>query len=275
MISAIEKLEDGTINLTITIPWSRVKQTEQVVIDEFVSQAELPGFRKGKAPKKLVEDKLDKEKIKEEVLKKLLPQTYMEAINEHKLNPIITPLIHVSKVDEGKDWQYVAKTCESPTIELGNYKDSIKTVTAKTKIVIPGKEKQEVGFDEIAKAIFESVKIKIPKLIIDREVDRLLSQMLDEIRRLGMTLDQYLASTGKTTELLRKEYEDKAELDIKLEFALQKIAETEGIKVNDNEITEAINKAKTPEERKNLESNKYLLATVIRQQKTLEFLRSL
>jgi trigger factor len=98
---------------------------------------------------------------------------------------------------------------------------------------------------------------------------------LDEVKRLGLTLDQYLASTGRNVEGLRGEYRIKAENDVKLEFILQKIAETEKIKVEEKEIDEAIAQTKTDTERQNLSQNRYLLANIIRQQKTLDFLRSL
>lgn len=275
MISAIQKTEDGTINLTVTIPFSRVDEVRKEVVEAFSKEAELPGFRKGKAPKKLIEEKLDKDKIKEEVLRKLLPQTYLEAIKEHNLSPIVSPQIHVQSLEEGKDWQYTAKTSEMPQVDLGKYKDEVKKVTAKGKIIVPGKEPQPVSFEEISKAILGSGEVKIPRLILDREVDRLLSQTLDEVKKLGLTLDQYLASTGKTAEALRAEYEAKATNDIKLEFSLAKISDSEGITVSDDEIEKAVNEAKSDQERKSLEANKYLLATIIRQRKTLEFLRNL
>ena len=88
-------------------------------------------------------------------------------------------------------------------------------------------------------------------------------------------MEQYLTSTGKTIEELRKEYETKAENDIKFEFALQKIAEEEKIIVEQKELDEALQKAKDEKERKQLEANLYLLANILRQQKTLDFLKNL
>ena len=102
-----------------------------------------------------------------------------------------------------------------------------------------------------------------------------MSQTLDEVKRLGLTLDQYLASTGRKAEDLKKEYEQKAENDIKLEFVLQKIAQEEKITVEDKEVKEAILQAKSDAERQNLQANKYLLANILRQQKTLDFLKNL
>jgi len=99
--------------------------------------------------------------------------------------------------------------------------------------------------------------------------------MLDEVKTLGLTLDQYLASTHKTVEEVKKDYAQRATNDITVEFVLQKVADEEKITVSDKEIEEAITKAPTPAEKENLEKNKYLLAAILRQQKTFDFLKSL
>lgn len=275
MISALQKQTDGTISLTITIPSSEVKKAWDKAVEETVKNTTLPGFRKGKAPQELVEEKLDKEKIREETLRELLPKHYVQAVNKHQLRPIMNPKIHVAKLEDQKDCQFTAQTCEAPDINLGKYKEAVKSVTAKSKIIVPGKEKQEPKFDEITRALLEAVSASIPKILIEAEVDRLLSQMLDEIKKLGLTLDQYLSSTGRTVESLREEYRKKAENDIKLEFTLQKIAEVEKITVEEKEIEEAIQKGKDEKEKQALSANKYLLASILRQQKTLDFLKNL
>lgn len=275
--AALERQENGAIKLTISIPWEDITKEREHAIEHAVKNAELSGFRKGKAPRKLVEEKLDPAKIQEEVLRTLLPQAYVKAVEEHKLNPIMNPKIHVEKLEEEKPWVFSAVTAEKPEIKLGGYKDAVKSITAKSKIIIPGKEgeKKETSLDEIVKAVLDSMTGNIPPILIEQEVDRLLSQLLDDIKKLGMTLDQYLASTSRTAESLRDEYAMRAINDVKLEFALSQIAEDEKITVEDKEIEEAILKAKDEKERKNLEQNRYLLASIIRQQKTLDFLKNL
>lgn len=271
----MQKEPNGTIRLTITIPSSDVKKTWEEVMGEIVKNAEIQGFRKGKAPIKLVEEKTDKEKVKEEVLKKLLPLAYTEAVKTQGIKPIINPKIHVEKLEDEKDWQFYALTCEAPIIKLGKYKESIQKITAKSKIIIPGKEPVAPKFEDIVKALLENVTAEIPGILVDNETDRLLSQTLEDVKKLGLTLDQYLSSTGKNPQILREEYRKKAENDIKLEFALAKIAEEEKIIVEEKEISEAVLAGKTDDERKNLEANKYLLANILRQQKTLDFLKNL
>lgn len=275
MKSILAKHNDGTIELTVTIPDDLVAKTKTQVIEEHVKEATIPGFRKGMAPKAMVEKSLDQDHLREDTLRKLLPQGYSDAIKEHKIAPIVNPKIHVEKLEDGKDWVFKAFTCEAPVVTLGNYKEAVKKVTAKAKIVVPGKEAIPISFEEIAKELLGQATVKIPNIIIDSEVERLLSQTLDEVKKLGLTLDQYLASTGRNVDSLRGEYRIKAENDIKLEFVLQKIADDQAIKAEEKEIDEAIAQAKSEEEKQNLSTNRHLLASIIRQQKTLDFLRNL
>ena len=276
MESEITRQEDGTIVLHITIPHSLIKKTTEDVIIQTAQEASIPGFRKGKAPKKLVADKIDKGKVKEETLGKLLPQAYAEAVKKHDIKPILNPRIHVDELSDDKDWQFTASTCEAPEVDLDNYKEEIKKLTAKSKIIVPGKEERgEIPVNELLNTLIQGTKIKVSKIIVEQEVERLLAQTLDEIKRLGLTLDQYLSSTKKTAEDLRKEYEKKALSDIKLEFALSKIAEEEKISVSEKDVEDAIKSAKDESERKGLEANRYLLASIIRQQKTLDFIKNL
>lgn len=271
----LERAPDGTIELKITIPWTIVKKEWDVVVAETIKNSQLPGFRKGKAPDKLVKDSIDKTKVRDQVLRKLLPQSYIEAVNANNVKPIIDPNIHMEEeLVEGKDWKFHALTCEAPVVDLGGYKDEVKKITAKSKIVVPGKEQEQPKFEDIVKALLDSAKVTIPAVLVQREADRLLSQILDEIKRLGMTLDQYLSSTGKTAEDIRAEYAKKAEADLKLEFVLGEVAKTEKIEVDEAEIDKTIENAK-PEEKESLTANKYLLASIIRQQKTLDYLKSL
>jgi FKBP-type peptidyl-prolyl cis-trans isomerase (trigger factor) len=273
----LEKQKDGTIKITITLTPDKVKATQDTVIDDLAKQINVAGFRKGKAPVEMAASRLNPEQIREEILKRLLPQAYIEAIQEHKLNPIMNPKMHVEKIEDGKDWIFYALTCEMPTIELGDYKDSVKKLGAKSKIIIPGKEEanKKPPMEEIIKAVLAGVKVQIPQVLAEQESDRLLSQLLNDIKRLGLSLDQYLASTNRKPEDLRAEYLKRAQEDITLEFALQKIAETEKITVDEREVEEAIQKAKDPAEKENLSANKYVLAGILRQQKTLDSLMNL
>lgn len=273
----VEKQEDGTLKITLTIPFTDIQKARDGVIEDLAKQVNVAGFRKGKAPTDVAASQLNPEAVREEILKKLLPKAYMDAVEENKIKPIMNPKMQVEKIEEGEDWVFNALTCEMPEVDAGDYKKNVQKVTAKSKIVIPGKENEakKPDLQEIMKAVLEDAKAKIPGILVEQEADRLLSQLLSDIKRLGLSLDQYLATTNRKPEDLRAEYAKRAEEDIKLEFVLQKIAELEKVTIEEKEIEEAIAKAKDPNERASMEQNRYLLAGILRQQKTLDLLMNL
>ena len=272
----IVRKEDGTIELTIVIPWNEAKKAQESIENELVKSVKIAGFRPGQAPKNVAKARLNPELVKEEVLKKVVSAAYNEEVKKHNLNPIISPHIHIEIFTEGTDIQFTAETCEEPKIELGNYKEEIKKVTAKSKIVIPGKEEEKKdNLDEVLSAGLKAAKINVPAILVESETSRLLSQLLDELKKLGLSLDQYLESKGIDGEKLRAEYQAKALSDLQLEFFLRKVADEEKITVEKEDIERALNTIENPKEREEIMRNPYLVASIIRQQKTVTFLSSL
>ena len=109
----------------------QVNAITKEIMDSVASSAKVPGFRPGKAPKKMVEDTTDKNKVNEEALKQLIPQLYIEAVQAEKIKPIVNPRIHVDEIADGKDWTFSATTCEMPEVKLGDYKPAVKNLTSK------------------------------------------------------------------------------------------------------------------------------------------------
>lgn len=267
---------DGTITLKITIPAKDVEEAREKVVDTLIKNVQVPGFRKGMAPKNVAEPHLKKEVVQEEVLKNVLGKAYNDAITSEKITPIITPRVHVETFEDGTDLVFVAETAEAPAIELGDYKDNVKSVTAKSKILKPGEDKAEKPkLDDILQAILKNAKVEIPKVLYEQEATRLLSQLLNELKRLGVSLDQYLATSGKTDEALKAEYEEKAKRDLQIEFILRKIADAEKITVEEQDVSQALKEITDEAQRAQIMQNPYMVASIIRQQKTLDFLSNL
>ncbi len=277
MTVAVNSLANGTIELTITVPWSDIKTIYERVVEEFVQGTELPGFRKGKAPRNLVEEKLDKTKVYEEVLKQVVPKAYAEAIKQENLNPIVSPRVEIIAAEENKDWQFKALLCEKPEVKLGDYQEEISKLKKEkqTKIWVPGKEEKkeepkDLTLDEIIGALLQSSEVNIPSLLVEDEVNRMLSRLIDQTQKLGLTVEQYLLSQGKTNDSLRAEYGVQASRNLALEFILEAIADKEKIEVGDEELEKIIKEAKEPKEQEALRAQKYYLATILRRQKTLD-----
>lgn len=276
MTSTIQKLGDGSIELTVTIPWTDVAKTYEDVVVAMVQEAELPGFRKGKAPRDLVEKNIDKTKVYEEALKTLIPKSYNDAITQQNVKPIVNPKIELKDATENKDWVFRAFTCERPAVTPKDYKKAIQDLKG-SKIWKPGDDEKakKPTLDELLMALYNNVTTTLPAILIEHEVNRLLSELIDQTKKLGLTVEQYLASTQRTSDGIKKEYEQQAARTLTLEFALEEIADGEGILISDDDIEAVIKTGKTDEEKEALKNQKYYLASVLRRQKTLDFLASL
>ncbi len=221
--SEFKKTEDSGIEIIFTIPASIIKSTKDIVLKEFAKDANIKGFRKGKAPIAKVEAATKDEELTEHILSHILPNAFVLSVEEHKFNPAIYPKYDAVKITSSKnvaddtEWQIKATTCELE------------------KVILP---KDYVKLNP--KALIEKVGLKIPKMLVTEEVNARLSQVLERIERLGLTLEGYLKSVGKTPEILRSEYEIQAKEAISMELILNEVANAEKIEVNEKQIDEFI-----------------------------------
>ncbi|MFH1863943.1 MAG: trigger factor [bacterium] len=244
---AIAKSDDKTVQITFTIPYSIVKDSQNKVVEEFAKTAEIAGFRKGKAPIEKVREKMDPNTLVEKSLGRILPKALGDTITEHKLKPAIYPKFEVIKANADEDWQIRAVTCELPEVDLGDYKQSLllrskKTIKESHSAPSDGtsRDKKE---QEVIKILLDSVKIAIPKILIDEEVNSRLANLLERIEKLGLTLEGYLSSTGKNPQALREEYGAQAKSTIMLDLILNKIVDEENIQISEEQIDSALKAA--------------------------------
>jgi len=280
--STVAKSEDKSIQITFTIPFSIVKRAQDEVIGDYSKEAEIPGFRKGKAPIDKVREKISQNILIEKSMSKILPKALADAINEHKIKPATYPKFELIKADEGDDWQLRATTCELPEVNLGDYKKIISEAS-KTKSIWtpekglpkdkpkePTKEEKE---QEVIKILLDSIQINIPKVLINEEVDSRLSALLARIEKLGLNFEGYLGSLGKTPEGLRGEYELQAKNSIALELILNAIAEEDKTKIEETQIDEAIKAASADPklgEKLNTPEQRRLIRSILLRRKTLD-----
>ncbi len=285
-------LPQKTFELEFSIPWKEVKTTYALVLEQLTKTAKISGFREGKAPKDIVEKSVDKGKLYGEVINQLLPISYSQAITEHKLKPAIAPKVQIISAEENKPWQFKATSCELPKIELGDYSKLVKGALAKDKIWTPDKglpagagkpdEKQpELNetqkFNLVAKALIDGIKIDLADLLVNNERDRLLSRLLDQIQKLGLTIEQYAASNQKTVEQLKQEQAKTAENTLKIELILQAIAEDKNFKADEKDINKMISQAGDEKIKKQLNTpqEKAYIASVLKKRKVIDYLISL
>lgn len=271
MTTALTRLSGSAFELTITIPWSDVKKIYDEVFTELAAEIEVEGFRKGKAPQNLIEAKIDKSKVYGEAINRVVPESYRKALVEHGLKPIISPSVKIASAEEEKDWQVVATSAERPTVELGDYKAQIKT----TKIWKPGddenvkKEDEQKKISEIIDKVLAVCKIDLANIMVESETSRLLTQLLEDVRQAGLTYEQYLQSSGQSADAIKEKYHKQAETALKLEFILEAIADDLKIEVSEEEMKAVIDKETDLEKKKAISDQSYLLASIMRRDKTI------
>ena len=128
-------------------------------------------------------------------------------------------------------------------------------------------------------AIFDKImtqtEIEISPLILDIEVNRRLTSLYEEIKQLGLSVEQYLESKKLTAETLRQKLIEETKDLYKSEFILEKIADAEHLTVEDADLEKIFKQAKSKEEEALYKNNAYLYTRLLRKQKTLDFLANL
>jgi trigger factor len=129
----------------------------------------------------------------------------------------------------------------------------------------------------VAQALLKDVKLDLPEMLVESERDRLLGKLLNELQKLGLSIEQYASSNQKSVSQIRDEYTQSADNTLKLELILQAIADERKIKVEDKEIDKMIDQAGNPKLKKELNtpSERAYISAVLRKKQAIDFLVNL
>ena len=151
-----EKLENCQVSLNIEAEARELEKALDEAYHRLVSKVSIPGFRKGKTPRAILEQHLGKSTLLEEALERLIPQLYKQAIESEKIEPIAQPQIEVT---QNEPLVFKAIVPLKPTVKLGDY-HSIKLKA----------EPVEIGEGEIGAAIEQLRQQQAVLLPVDRPV---------------------------------------------------------------------------------------------------------
>jgi trigger factor len=102
---------------------------------------------------------------------------------------------------------------------------------------------QQVFENEVLKALGERLEVEVPEPMVAREVNRQVRELELRLQEQGVKLDRYLQYTNSSLEVVRSERRPQALQKVRLELALEAVAEREGLTVSDSEVDEAVNQA--------------------------------
>jgi FKBP-type peptidyl-prolyl cis-trans isomerase (trigger factor) len=218
MASTINRLKNGTLELKLTIPWPLIDAAFNRQVEKAVGETEIPGFRKGKAPRDVVEPKLDKSALMSNALSEILPQVYSDEVQKNNLKPILYPQIKIDKGETGQDWEFTATTCEAPEVVLPDYKTELPKLHPKE-----GENKLQT----IVEFLQKNSHVEVPDLLVEEESNHRLSGLAENLTQLGLDLPKYLQTKKITAEGLKAQTAQTARIDLEIELVLNKIRESE------------------------------------------------
>lgn len=258
--------KDKSFTIAFTISVDEIKKEYNHTLSHVAADFETKGFRKGKAPLDVVKNSISQEKMLDEVVNHVLSEKYDEIIKENKLKPATQPAVVIKNppFDLDKEWQIEITSAVIPEISIKKKAyDEIKKINADTSL------EKEKKTDAVMKIVLENSETQIAKIILDNEVERKLTNLVDQIQSANLTFDAYLKNKNQTLEQLRHELEHQAQDEWTLNLAISQIASEQKLDPTETEVKEIISK------NQQLAQNPSLVIYLLTQQKVINYLLSL
>ena len=154
MQTTVQETDKHKVKLTVEIPTDRFGKDLDAAYRRVAQQVKVPGFRKGKAPRRVIDAQVGREAVVAEFLEDAVPTYYREAIRENELAPITDPDIALEQVEEGKPLVFTATVEVRPRLQL-------------------------------EESAYRGVRVERPPTeVTDREVDELLDRLRDRFAEL-------------------------------------------------------------------------------------------
>ena len=118
----VENGENQQVTLTIEVEAAEVNKAVEQACKRLANRVSIPGFRKGKAPRMIVERHVGKDAVLQEAFDIVAPRALSKAFDEQKIDPVTRPSVDIETLEEGKDLVFKATVTPRPEVKLGDYK---------------------------------------------------------------------------------------------------------------------------------------------------------
>ena len=130
MTSTIEKLSSNKVKLSFTVEPEKFEEGIKKAYQKMVKKINIPGFRRGKAPMKVIEAHYGESVFYEDAFDAIFPEIYQEGLKEHNVEVVDRPELDVQEIGRGKELKFTVEVFVRPDVTLGEYKNLglVKTV---------------------------------------------------------------------------------------------------------------------------------------------------
>lgn len=269
------ELPDAEVEITGEIALSFLVVCRAEALKNLNTSVKIDGFRSGHIPEDVLIKKIGEMSILEESAEIALGKEYPNIIKELKINAIGRPTISVTKIAPNIPLEFKIVTAVEPDFELPDYKKISKEIgLTKEEIKILDKEVEDVMKElkkhnikpeikegekledkvkenilmekqfkskekrrlAIIDKLIKETEMKVPKVLVDSELMKMMGQFKDDVTRAGLKWEDYLKQAKKTQEEIEKEWKPKALDRAKAELIVGKIAEKEKIESTNEEL---------------------------------------
>jgi FKBP-type peptidyl-prolyl cis-trans isomerase (trigger factor) len=257
---------DNSFTISFTVSIDDIKKEYDHTLSHVAANFESKGFRKGKAPLDVVKSQVSEDKMLDEVINHLLSEKYDEVIKENKIKPATDPAVKILNppFTLDKEWQIEISSANIPPISIkATAYTEIKKINADPKL------EKEKKTDAIMKVVLENCETKIAKIILQNEVERKLTNLVDQIQKASLTFEAYLKNKGQTLDQLKQELEHQSQDEWTLNLAINQISNEQKLNPTPEEVKDIISKNPS------LSQNPSLVIYLLTQQKVINYLLGL
>jgi trigger factor len=162
--SEIKKIEGSQIEVVVTVDWEDWKIFIDEAVTDLSKEIKTPGFRKGKAPRNIVQQKVGSGLILEEAANKAIQKTYKEIVASEKIDAIGAPKAQLLKIAEGNELQYKVVTAVVPIAKIKPWKNEVKKINKEY-----ANKKIEISDEDVEKELLQIAGSRVQLVEVDRE----------------------------------------------------------------------------------------------------------
>ena len=249
----ITKLPKSQVEIHVEIPVESLAEFQRRALEEFAKEVEIDGFRKGTAPKAMVEARVGAQKILDRAAAIAVEDSFPKAAAENGIEPLGYPEVNILKLAPGNPLEYKAVVAVYPRPQLADY----KKIAAEAEFKAPEITEEDIKRLKMEKErherehwrhnlldiLAQKSEVEIPEVLIRGEAQKTMEEFKERVLRMaGMDFAAYLKKIGKTEEEVKNDIAKDSEAKIKNFLILQEIANVEKIEIGDDEVAAAMAK---------------------------------
>lgn len=238
--------------IKLTVDAKTAASAYQKTLGRLAKEIKIHGFRKGKVPAHLAEKELGTQAIVDRALEIVIPPLYQSEVVDKKLESLTQPEFKAIKIDKDSEWIVEVHLAQRPKIIVTDLKKIVKEgkkaadeeIKKQKKHIVETKDHkghqhptdEDIILTNIYQNLVTSIRPTLPELLVKEGVRAELNNLVQRLRSLNLTLDDYLKQQGITYEDLTNQMAVSSVGRLQLMFILDAISEQEKLEVSDSEV---------------------------------------